>query len=557
MSAGARGPTRRAVLAAGSAAALAALAGCERSASPRYDGGWVGAAFERGHLLRGAVPATKSGALPEAAAVRRTEVVIVGAGIAGLGAARALMQAGIGDFQVLDLEDSAGGNSRGHAMGGMGCPLGAHYLPVPSETATEVVELLDELGLRRTVSGRVQYDERTLCHSPQERLYIHGGWREGLLPPIEALPAAERASTLAQYRAFSAAISEAGHGNAFAIPTARSRWSAAHDALDATTFSSWLDSRGLVAPALRWYLDYCCRDDYGAGSRQVSAWAGIHYFASRHGFHAPGSEDSADADAAEGLLTWPEGNAWLASRLAAPVGERFQSARVVLRVEEERGGVAVDAWNVAANARERWLASQVVLATPVFVSARTLVSPPPALVAAARLVRHSPWLVANLQLDAALDEQPGAPLSWDNVVYESPGLGYVDAMHQSTLPFAGPTVLSAYRALGGNDAGELAASRSALLREDWAAWAARVVGELAIPHPDLHAKLKRVDLMRYGHAMSIPAPGVRSSAALRALAASTGRVHFAHADLSGYSVFEEALFQGMRAGRAVAGHLNG
>ncbi len=210
MSAGARGPTRRAVLTAGSAAALAALAGCERSARPRYDGGWVGAAFERGHLLRNAVPATKSGALPEAAAVRRTEVVIVGAGIAGLGAARALMQAGIGDFQVLDLEDSAGGNSRGHAMGGMGCPLGAHYLPVPGETATEVVELLDELGLRRTVSGRVQYDERTLCHSPQERLYIHGGWREGLLPPIEALPAAERASTLAQYRAFSAAIAEAG-----------------------------------------------------------------------------------------------------------------------------------------------------------------------------------------------------------------------------------------------------------------------------------------------------------------------------------------------------------
>ena len=239
------------------------------------------------------------------------------------------------------------------------------------------------------------------------------------------------------------------------------------------------------------------------------------------------------------------------------MGERFQSARVVLRVEEERGGVAVDAWNVAANARERWLASQVVLATPVFVSARTLVSPPPALVAAARLVRHSPWLVANLQLDAALDEQPGAPLSWDNVIYDSPGLGYVDAMHQSMLPFAGPTVLSAYRALGGNDASELAASRSALLREDWAAWAARVVGELAIPHPDLHAKLKRVDLMRYGHAMSIPAPGVRSSAALRALAASTGRVHFAHADLSGYSVFEEALFQGMRAGRAVVGLLNG
>ena len=40
--------------------------------------------------------------------------------------------------------------------------------------------------------------------------------------------------------------------------------------------------------------------------------------------------------------------------------------------------------------------------------------------------------------------------------------------------------------------------------------------------------------------MSVPVPGVRSSAALAALAAPQRRVHFAHADLSAYSVFEEA-----------------
>ena len=65
-------------------------------------------------------------------------------------------------------------------------------------------------------------------------------------------------------------------------------------------------------------------------------------------------------------------------------------------------------------------------------------------------MRHAPWLVANLHLDAALDDRPGAPPSWDNVVYGGAGLGYVDAMHQSTRPFAGPTVLTAYWALGGD-----------------------------------------------------------------------------------------------------------
>ena len=276
------------------------------------------------------MPAAKSGAPPAPASTRRVGALVVGAGIAGLAAARALRAAGIDDCHVLDLEDHAGGNSRGHAMAGMRCPLGAHYLPVPGAGASEVAALLDELGVRRTVGGVAVYDERMLCHSPQERLFIGGGWREGLLPPLEALPEGERAKALADYRAFARAVAAAGGDDAFAIPTARSRWSAALDALDRITFAAWLDGQGLAAPALRWYLDYCCRDDYGAGAAQVSAWAGLHYFASRHGFRAPGDE-ARGGDSGEGLLTWPEGNAWLAERLAAPLGERLHAGRVALR----------------------------------------------------------------------------------------------------------------------------------------------------------------------------------------------------------------------------------
>jgi hypothetical protein len=130
-------------------------------------------------------------------------------------------------------------------------------------------------------------------------------------------------------------------------------------------------------------------------------------------------------------------------------------------------------------------------------------------------------------------------------------------MHQSTRAGPGPTVLTSYWALGGNSAAQLAAQRARLLAEPWSAWAQAVVRDIARVHPDLPAKLQQVDLMRYGHAMSIPVPGLRSSAALRALAqphATAGkRVHFAHSDLSGYSVFEEALYHGTRAGVAARG----
>jgi hypothetical protein len=208
--------------------------------------------------------------------------------------------------------------------------------------------------------------------------------------------------------------------------------------------------------------------------------------------------------------------------------------------------VAIDLWNAADGQAERWTARRVVLAVPLFIAARLFDTPPPALAQAVAMQRHAPWLVANLQLKAALTDRPGAPPSWDNVIHGSPALGYVDAMHQSTRPFAGPTVLTAYWALGGDSPAASQAQRARLLAEPWPAWAAAVVRDLSVPHPDLADKIERIDLMRYGHAMSIPTPGVRGSAALQALARHPGRISFAHSDLSGYSVFEEALYQGMR-----------
>ncbi|WP_235835243.1 flavin monoamine oxidase family protein [Piscinibacter terrae] len=525
---------RRRLLAA---AAWAPLAGCSRR-EPTYDGGWVGAQHERGHRLH----ELKSGSLPAPAVERRAGVLIVGAGIAGLSCARTLARQGVDDVHLLELEDVAGGNSRGHRIAGMGCPLGAHYLPVPGEHAEEVSALMDEFGLRRQAAGQWVYDERHLCHSPQERLFIHGQWHEGLLPPVDALPAAERDPTLAHYRRFAQLVNEAGANQAFTMPTWRSRWTDALAALDALTFAAWLDQHQLTAPALRWYLDYCCRDDYGGSASDVSAWAGLHYFASRHGFHAPGM----DHEERDGILTWPEGNAWLAQRLIQPLGDRVHAGMLAMRVSPGREEVVVDAWNARQNHMERWTARHVVMAVPLFLAVRLIDAPPPALAQIAPRMRYAPWLVANLHIDRALDDHPGPELSWDNVLYGSASLGYVDDMHQSTRPYPDATVLTSYWSWS-----DQRAHRETLLAMPWRERSARVIAELATAHPDLPGKVRRVDLMRYGHAMSIPAPGIRSHPALRALQSPAGRLSFAHADLSSYSVFEEACFHGVRAAKAL------
>jgi monoamine oxidase len=524
---------RRTLLAVGPAALAA---GCTREpALPAAR--WLGAAHERGHRLQAAPAAAGEPQL------RRVGVIVVGAGIAGLGAARALSRAGIDDVHVLELEDGAGGNSRGHAMDAIACPLGAHYLPLPGPHAHEVAALLDDLGLRRLVAGRPVYDERHLCHSPQERLFIDGSWVEGLLPPVEALPAAERTKTLEQYRRFAALVERHGAGDAFRVPTVRAPWTPELAALDAQSFAAWLDAQGLDAPALRWLLDYSCRDDFGAGSSMVSAWAGLHYFASRHGFHAPGEEAPP-----EPVLTWPEGNAWLARRLADPLGDRIHTARVVQRIEAARDEVRVDAWNAIEQRDERWIARQAVCALPLFVASRIFRDGAPAALRDAAAAMHwAPWLVANLRIDGVLADRGGAAPAWDNVAYGRTALGYVDAMHQSLRPNPGSTVLTAYHALGGDSAAALAAHRRRLLDADAATIAREVVDELRVMHADLPWHLRGIELMRYGHAMSIPGPGVRGHAALQALAMRQERVHFAHSDLSGYSVFEEALTHGERA----------
>lgn len=517
--------TRRALLAAGAAV----LAGCNRV--PEITGGFTGASFERGHLLReGLPPGTPS-------VVRRTQVVIAGGGIAGLAAARALRQRGIEDFVVLDVEDAPGGNSRGGSVAGIACPLGAHYLPAPGDDAPEVQALLEELGLRKRVAGRWVNDERHLCHSPQERLFFRGRWQEGLLPMEDV-----GAATLAQYRRFAQLVDDLRGRTRFAIPASVRPWLAEHLELDTLTFAAWLARSGLDDAQLRWYLDYCCRDDYGAGLDAVSAWAGLHYFAARHGFHVPG-EGAGDGER-DAVFTWPQGNGFLSRALAAPLKERFRPARLVRRIAQTRDSVEVDAFDCAARTHERWQAAHCIVALPVFVAARVLENPPLVLQRRAAHCRYAPWLVANLHLRAPPDDRPGAAPSWDNVIHGAAGLGYVVATHQSLDPRPGPTVLSWYLAPG-------EAQRAVLLQRGWAAWRDAILAELSVPHPDIAAKCTRIEIARYGHAMAIPRPGTLANAGAPPTA---GRLGFAHADWAGYSVFEEAFTLGHRAGLRAGQH---
>ncbi len=521
---------RRLFLASASAAALPLA--CGRKPEFPFSGELVGPDLALGHRLQ------RDG-FPEPDGFEPLPVLVVGGGIAGLSAAWRLSGGGCEDYQVLEMEPEPGGTSRCGRNEVSPYPWAAHYLPVPDRGNHAVIRLLEECGLVRgyDAQGEPVLPEEALVRSPEERLFAYGQWWEGLYLRAGASSEDER-----QYHAFFkevdhwAAFRDGKGRPAFSIPRARCSDAQVVRDLDRGSFATWLDERGFDSPRLRWFLEYACRDDYGSRLDSTSAWAGLFYFAARK--QGPG-EDSRP------LLAWPEGNGHLVGHLRGVCGSRLHCGLAVTAIRPVRGGLEVSAWDAARGRSLGWRVRRVIFAGPQHV-ARWLIPGLSDARPASRLIQNAPWLVANLTLRNRPRES-SFPLAWDNVPRDSESLGYVVATHQSLRDY-GPTVWTWYRPFAGPDC---ATERSRLLAMDWQSCARMVMADLLRLHPGLSNLVERLDVMRWGHAMVRPAPGLLWNAAFLDLAAPFQGIHFAHTELSGIALFEEAQDHGLRAAEEV------
>jgi phytoene dehydrogenase-like protein len=469
------------------------------------------------------------------------DVAIVGGGVAGLSAAWKLEKAGVRDVLLLELEDDLGGTAASGENAVSAHPWGAHYVPVPSKEQRTLCELLEEVGVIRgfDARGRAIASEAALCRAPEERVFWDGRWHEGLLPK-EALSDADLAEHerfTAEMAAYSARRDAEGR-RAFAIPTARRATDDDLAALDRVSMADWMRSKGYRSQALRWWVEYACRDDFGCLLEGVSAWAGVHYFASRSG--------GAGEEAAP-FLTWPEGNGFLVRHLARAVEGRARTGAVVFEVAPAPGGAAVRWLDARAGTAHEVVARRVVCAVPRFVARRVVRG----LEGEREGFRTSPWAVANVTLDGPVESE-GFPQAWDNVVHGSESLGYVVATHQSDRS-ARDDVWTWYRPFPGPDP---AAERERVLAAPWEAWRDAVLADLAPSHRGLEERVVSIDVRRFGHAMVRPEPGTVFSAARERAARPHGPVHFAGADLGGLPLFEEAQWAGVRAAEEVLAALD-
>ena len=475
----------------------AGLVGLTAKAERPIGGTFVNDAFPIGHKLRdSATFATPSKQV-------RIPIVIVGGGIAGLSAAWRLDKRGFKDFVLLEMEPEAGGNARWGENDVSRYPWAAHYVPVPSRKSVLVRELFEDLGVLR--DGK--WDERMLCFAPQERLFLHGRWQEGIEPDI-GMAARDRE----QFRRFDALMAEYRASGEFAIPleTADRRPGGHVDG----DMESWMAGNSFDSSYLRWYVNYACRDDYGASMHETSAWAGIHYFASRE------PED-------KGPLTWPEGNGWITRQLLKRLRQYVRVKSPVYRIARDGRRLRV------LTESAEYIAEAIVFAAPTFLA--------PYLIEGAEAPQgyvYSPWLTANLTLDRPPQERE-TELAWDNVIYDSPALGYVNATHMSVASQRERNVWTFYWSFAEYTP---QAARRMLLEKDWSYWKEAILNDLSRAHPDIRRCVSHVDIMRIGHAMIRPTPGF-----LTRRAPVVPQIYFANSDLSGISIFEEAQYHGVNA----------
>lgn len=502
---------------------------------------------EEGHRLR------NQATYPSPSYTLGFDTLIIGSGVAGLTAAWKLNKEGHKNFHVITgpekFGNAAGGvfkhssenGAHGHVT--LPYPKGAHYLPIPAQHLVHVRELLDDLKVIRDnpYGSHPTYDERYLVHGPSERILINNEWQEGLIPQ-----AGISDNEQAEFKRFFSAIESLRdqHGKdgkrVFTLPIQHASKDPEWLALDKITFAQWLEQQHYTSPALCWYCDYCCKDDYGQNANRISAWAGLHFFCSRVG-------QASNASRGE-VLTWPNGLNALCLEMENKVGNRFTEA-TALSVKQTAQGMETLCLKSDAQVREYFLieSKRVIFAAPLFV-AKHVIADIQSLgyTAKEHQPTYAPWLVSNFVLKNFPQEKSEAPLSWDNVVYGSSSLGYVVATHQNirqTPP--SHTVFTAYHALGEKTPAEarqwLNTANSKELLDIGLSDLRSTYGWTFDTH------VLRAELTVRGHAMCSPTPHFLGNSGVDALRNLQGQLLFAHSDLSGLSIFEEASWWGYQA----------
>ncbi|HEX3783765.1 MAG TPA: FAD-dependent oxidoreductase [Pseudonocardiaceae bacterium] len=450
---------------------------------------------------------------------KRTDVVVVGAGLAGLSAARSLVAAGR-DVVVLEASDRVGGRTLNHQLAdGQVVEAGGQFV---GPTQNHILALADDLGIKTYPAYR---DGATV--------YVHNGRSTRFTGDIPPDPFALPDVAVSMLR-----INHLSRQVPVAAP-----WRAKHARRwDSMTFETWIRHNTLGRGGLD-LMNVFLGSAYGGTAAEASLLFSLAYIAGMGDEHHPGTVErgiGVEGGAQESRLAG--GSQLVSIMMAEQLDGRVVGNAPVRAIEQDATSVTV------RSDAGTWRADHAIVAVPPPLAAR---------------ISYRPLLPS--QQDALFQRLAFGTLMKCEAVYERPfwradglsGQGIFRAaspicsMFDNTPPSGGPGVLMGF--LGGHQ---------------WRAWAhrparerrgavlrafAQVAGRAALRPVDYFEQDWTAQEWTRGGPTSVAAPGVLTELG-EWRDRPFGRVHWAGAEHANYwnGYMDGAVRSGTDTARVVA-----
>lgn len=405
------------------------------------------------------------------AGTEKLEVAIVGGGVAGLTAAYGL---GNKDFRLFELSHRLGGSSASASFEGISLCQGAHYdLEYPDYYGPEVLEFLEKLNIihyepwKRTWAfdekdHYIPFHRRQQCFDQGQRrkdVMRNGPEKDRFLeivtPYLGKMP----------------------------LPT-RLIDQETRD-LDKISFLSFLQAQMPVSSELRRSLDYHMMDDYGGKTHEVSALAGVHYFACRPYYQQPVN-----------LFSPPSGNDYFIQKIVRHLAsDKLQRNHLVNKIEGQKGNFRLEVLDIEKRRKKQFLAKEIIYAG----QKHALKYIYPAEYHWFEKNKYAPWMVINF----IADQLPGEFGFWQNEFLgdDNGFLGFIDSSTQRRATLKNHRVFTAYYCLSPNHREYLSAipeSKEKIVLETKEKIELMLGKKIIVKQALIHIM---------GHAMPVPFPG--------------------------------------------------